>query len=211
MSGAEAARRPWHRGLDRDAVATAALRILDEDGEPALTMRHLAAVLGVEAASLYAHVESKDDLVDAVLDRVLDEVVLPAPTNDPRADLVASLGTYRRTLLAHPAAVPLFTERATRSASQVRLIERSLGLLAAAGLSTRAAVDTHVTLLAYTLGFVVQEVGRSTATPRPVAEASPVLRRALATLAERGVDERFDVGLGLILDGAGVRRRRKPR
>lgn len=196
--------RPWHRGLDRAAVAAAALLVLDDVGERALTMRRVASTLGVEAASLYVHVDSKDDLVDAVLDRVLDEVVLPAPSDDPRSDLVASFGAYRRALLAHPAAVPLLTRRRSRSASQARLIERSLERLGAAGLPSRDAVDAHVTLIAFTIGFVIQEVGRSSATPAPVATASPVLGRALSTLAERDVDDRFAVGLGLVLDGAGV-------
>ena len=55
--------------------------------------------------------------------------------------------------------------------------------------------------MAYVLGFILQEVGRSAAAPREVLEASPVLRRALATLVERSVDERFLVGIDLILDG----------
>jgi hypothetical protein len=38
-----------------------------------------------------------------------------------------------------------------------------------------------------------------------VLAASPVLQRALTALAERSVDERFEVGLGLILDGVGIR------
>ena len=204
MSDTAQGGRPWHRGLDRDAVAIAALRVIDEEGEAALTMRRVARSLGVEAASLYGHVASKDDLVDAVLDRVLDAVLLPAPTANPLADLVAGFAAYRQALVAHPAAVPMLTRRRSRSPSQLRLIVRSIELLEAAGLSTRAAVDTQVTLVAYALGFVFQEVGRPTATPAPLAEASPVLRRTLATLAEREVDERYAVGLALILDGAGV-------
>src|SRR6186997_360067 len=115
----------WHRGLDRGTVARAALRILDEEGRDRLTMRHLAATLQVEAPSLYAHVRSKDDLVDAVLDVVLDGVVLPEPGPDPRAELVDALTRYRRTIVAHPAVVTLMMERAGMSASQARLITRS--------------------------------------------------------------------------------------
>ena len=102
----------WHRGLDRKSVAAEALRILDEEGRTGLTMRRLAASLGVEAASLYAHVASKDDLVDAVLDSVLDSVILPEPDADARASLVAGFTSYRRTLVAHPSIVILMTERA---------------------------------------------------------------------------------------------------
>ena len=194
--------RDWHRGLDRASVTAEALRILDEEGREALTMRHLATALDVEAASLYAHVASKDDLVDAVLDRVLDEVVLPEPRPDARSELVAAFESYRRTLIAHPRVVMLMLDRAHRSPSQARLIARSIELLESLWLSTRGAVDAHVTLVAYVLGFIAQEVGRPTATPASVAAASPTLARALRTVAERSVDERFTVGLELILDGA---------
>ena len=196
--------RPWHRGLDRDAVTAGALRILDDDGRDGLTMRHLANALGVEAASLYVHVRSKDDLVDAVLDRVLDSVALPEPGTDTRDSLVAGFVSYRRAIVAHPAIVGLMTERARFSASQLRLAQRSIELLESAGLSIRAAVDGHVTLIAYVLGFILQEVSRPTTTPPPLTDASPALRRTLSTLAERDVDERFEVGLRLILDGIGV-------
>ena len=193
--------RDWHRGLDRAAVTAEALRILDVEGRDGLTMRRLATALDVEAASLYAHVASKDDLVDAVLDMVLDEVVLPEPSPDARAELVAAFESYRRTLIAHPRVVMLMLERAHRSAAQARLVTRSIELLESLGLSPRAAVDAHVTLVAYVLGFIVQEVGRPTTTPAPVAAASPTLAKALSTLAERTVDERFTVGLEIILDG----------
>jgi AcrR family transcriptional regulator len=193
--------RAWHRGLDRAAVTTEALRILDSEGRDALTLRHLAAALGVEAPSLYAHVRSKDDLVDGVLDAVLDEVVLPGPGLDARAELAAAFGSYRRTLLAHPAAVMLMLERAHYSASQARLVTRSIELFESVGLSTRGAVDAHVTLVAFVIGFIAQEVGRPTRAPQAVADASPVLARALSTLVQRSVDERFAVGLELILDG----------
>ena len=70
----------------------------------------------------------------------------------------------------------------------------------------RAAVDTHVTLVAFTLGFILQEVSRPTTPAVPPAELEQRIGPVLRTLAERSVDERFEVGLHLILDGAGVGR-----
>jgi AcrR family transcriptional regulator len=195
----------WHRGLDRDRLAAEALRILDEEGREALTMRHLASSLQVEAASLYAHVRGKDELIDAVLDRVLDSVVLPDADSDARATLLGGFGSYRRTLVAHPAVVLLMTERSRLSASQLRLAERSIAVLRASGLSLRAAVDGHMTLVAFVLGFILQEVSRPT-TLSAGAVPSPVMEDVIRTLRERSVDERFEIGLGLILDGVGVPR-----
>ena len=199
--------RPWHRGVSRDAVVAEALRIFDDEGREALTMRRLAASLGIEAPSLYAHVRSKDELVDAVLDAVLDSVSLPPDGPDVRASLVAGFGEYRRALLRHPAVVLLMTERATRSGAQYRLARRAIELLEGAGLSSREAVDAQVTLIAFVLGFILQEVSRPVRPPATVPQ-DPVMSRAFTVLSQRSVDERFEVGLGLILDGAGVSVRR---
>jgi len=201
-----AADRRWHRGVTREAITSEALRILDLEGREALTMRHLASVVGVEAASLYAHVGSKDELVDAVLDSVLDTIPLPPIGPDLRTSLADGFRAYRAALLRHPSVVLLMTERARMSGAQVRLARRSIELFEAAGLSHRAAVDGHVTLVAYVLGFLLQEVSRPAARPSAGTPPDPVMARTLATLAERTVDQRFNAGLDLILDGIGVPR-----
>jgi AcrR family transcriptional regulator len=199
---AETTDRPFHRGLDRAAVLAAALRILDQEGRAALTMRRVARELDVEAASLYTHVRSKDDLVDGVLDRILDEVELPATGAAWRPALINAFTSYRATLLAHPVAVSLMTGRARTSPAQYRLVESSLGLLERGGLTMAAAVRVHVALVAYTLGFVLQEVGRPTAASPEALESSPVVRRAIAALSKVSVNDRYQAGLVLILDGA---------
>ncbi|WP_377639626.1 TetR/AcrR family transcriptional regulator C-terminal domain-containing protein [Oryzobacter terrae] len=180
----------------------AALALLDRDGRAALTMRAVARELDVEGASLYTHVRSKDDLVDGVLDLVLEEVVLPPTGTAWRAALVDGFTAYRSTLLDHPAVVPLVTERAHRSRAQARLVERSIVLLEQAGLSTRDAVQAHVTLIAFTIGFVVQEVGRPVRPPSADEEVGPVLERAVAALAQVPVDDRFRSGLETVILGA---------
>ena len=195
-------RRSWHRGLDRDAVVGEALRLLDEEGRDALTMRRLGAALHVEAASLYAHIGGKDDLIDAVLDRVLDGIELPAPGREPQTAIVEGFSAYRRALLAHPTIVLLMTERARFTRAQARLATRSISLFEEAGLSTRRAVDAHVTLVAFVLGFIVQEVARPASPGPALLEDDAVLRRAVAALAQSTPDERFETGLAVILEGA---------
>ncbi|HZP72467.1 MAG TPA: TetR/AcrR family transcriptional regulator [Gaiellaceae bacterium] len=62
------------RGLDREAIVTAALALVDREGLDAVTLRRVADELGASAASLYDYVESKDALVELILDRVLGEI-----------------------------------------------------------------------------------------------------------------------------------------
>lgn len=73
---------PAPRSLSRAAIVDAALKVLDREGLDALTMRRVAEELGTGPASLYAHVDHKDDLVAAVFDRVSGDIELPG-TPDP--------------------------------------------------------------------------------------------------------------------------------
>src|SRR4029077_19067970 len=87
--------------LSRERILTAAIELADQGGIESLTMRKLAQALGVEAMSLYNHVASKGDLVDAMVDRIVSEVDLPAD-----ADWETALRTFaiavHTTLLRHP-------------------------------------------------------------------------------------------------------------
>src|SRR5690242_1478622 len=78
-----APRPPRERALSRDAIAAAALEIVDREGLDAMTMRSVAQSLGTGAASLYAHVASKEELLELVVDRVIAEV---PPLGEPDPD-----------------------------------------------------------------------------------------------------------------------------
>lgn len=60
--------------LSRERVLAAAMELVDAEGIPALTMRRLAADLGVEAMSLYHHVPGKEGLLDGLAEAVLVEI-----------------------------------------------------------------------------------------------------------------------------------------
>src|SRR6476659_7226720 len=83
QSRAPQSREPQSREpLSRERILREALRIADESGVEALTMRRLGDELGFEAMSLYRHVANKDDLLDGMLDLVLEEWQLPAGQGD---------------------------------------------------------------------------------------------------------------------------------
>lgn len=67
-------RQSRQRGLERDTIVAAALGVVDREGLDAATLRRVAEELGTSAASLYDYVESKDVLVELMLDRVLGEI-----------------------------------------------------------------------------------------------------------------------------------------
>jgi AcrR family transcriptional regulator len=62
---------PARRALSRDRIITAAIEFVDRDGLTALTMRRLGKELGVEAMSLYRHVDGREDLLEGIVDRLV--------------------------------------------------------------------------------------------------------------------------------------------
>jgi AcrR family transcriptional regulator len=104
------------RSLTAEDVIAVAGRIVDEHGADALTMRRLADELGVAVTSIYWHVGNRDELVDALVDRLLADVgTLRARGSTPR-DRIGSLARgMRRKLLDRPQLVALAHERAKTS------------------------------------------------------------------------------------------------
>ncbi len=74
---AKAARARRRRPLSLDAIVDVALRIVDEEGTEAVSMRRVAAEFDTGPASLYAYVANKDELLRCVLDRIIEEIVVP--------------------------------------------------------------------------------------------------------------------------------------
>lgn len=131
-----AGRARRERSLSRDAIATAALRIVDEEGLDALTMRTVAHVLGTGAASLYAHVNSKEELLELVVERVIGEVQLPGEPDAARwqeqikemaREIRAVFSRHRDVARASFARIPL-GENALRGTEWMIAVLRAGGL-----------------------------------------------------------------------------------
>src|SRR6266581_5617128 len=106
----EAPAKPRREPLTRQRIIRAALRIMDEEGLEAVTMRRIGRELGVEAMSLYNHVRDKEEILDAICEEVLSEFRFPA--DQAWAETVrAAAREYRRLLLAHPRVITLMTGR----------------------------------------------------------------------------------------------------
>lgn len=121
------------QGVTRDKVLDAALALLDEGGDQALSMRSLAARLDVTAMSLYHHVGDRSGLLRALSDRVYEEVlagteVLP----DPCAEIRRLLGRYHDAVGRHPQlTLAIFAEPAALAGTTRQITERLDVLLAA--------------------------------------------------------------------------------
>jgi AcrR family transcriptional regulator len=150
-SGTGRTRRP--RGsLSREVILAAAEEVASQ-GFAALTMRAVAARLGAVPMALYNHFATKEELVDALLDRVLWRFEPQPPTDDWADDLGRFARAHRRLLARHPWAVaPLFT-RPSPGLGAVRIGEHALGILRRGGLSDARAVAAFSGIIALNYGW----------------------------------------------------------
>ena len=131
-AGRPAARAP----LTRESISRAALALIDEEGLDGLSMRQLGKAMGVEAMAIYHHFRDKGALLDAVMERLCEEIELPSrDAVAPIARLRRIFGSYRGIAIRHPRAFILLVNRRFNTEFLFALYERILEALADAGLT----------------------------------------------------------------------------
>jgi AcrR family transcriptional regulator len=219
------------RALTRERVVAEALAVIAADGAAALSMRGLAARLGVVPGALYRHVRNKEQLCDLAVDGVLAEVKTRADRGPDWTEQVSVLARQLRAVLEdHPGIAGLLKTRDPLGPHSLALAEAFLAALQEAGLAARETALAFSLIYDYTLGFALSD--RTTVNEQRVQD--PATRRqlhaffrslpadqfpVLAVLGEQvwadNRDQRFTVGLDTLLAGlqAASRRsrRRQPR
>ena len=146
------------RQLSRAAIVEATLKVIDADGVGAVSMRAVGRVLGVDAKSLYNHVEGKDGLLDAVAEQLLGAIALPDATGDPLVDLRAIAAAFRERALRHPEAASLVLTRQLASLEGLAPVEAVLAVLHDAGCPPGESVHLLRTFVATVIGVLLREV-----------------------------------------------------
>lgn len=200
--------------LNRGRIVQAALDVIDSQGVEGLSMPKLAKRLGVGVMSLYSHVASKDDLLDAAAQQVLAS--LPEPTGRNWRERIRShFGALRAALLAHPGLGHVLASKNVATPVVLDLLERNLAELTGAGLEGEEAARLYYALLTYTLGFVAWELPRAHAVdPAEYArhwrsaiattspETHPNLHRLQDSLANVATDDQYHDGIDRLLRSA---------
>ena len=145
------------RPLSKERVLRAGLRLVDEHGLDALTMRKLATKLGVEAMSLYNHVENKDDLVGGILGLVESEIEAPNIDGDWKGELRRSVVSAHEALSRHPWAAQIWMSSPRGGSRGTQRAEAMLRSLREAGFSEGLTYHAFHVLNAYSLGYTLQE------------------------------------------------------
>ncbi len=217
-------RRPQ---LTRERVVAEALAVIAKEGVQALTMRTLAARLGVVPGALYHHVRNKEQLQDLVLDGVLAEVDFHVDHAQPWTQQIKVLAQRLREVLEqHPGVAGLLKTRDPLGPHSLALAEAFLMPLQAAGFPDRGAGLAFFLVVDYTVGFAVSSP-RTSVNEQRVRDATirtqlheffrslpPERFPALVALGEHvwldNRDERFAAGLDVLVDGL-EQTRRSPR
>ncbi|MFN8081187.1 MAG: TetR/AcrR family transcriptional regulator [Kineosporiaceae bacterium] len=202
--------------LSRERVLEAAVRIADDAGIAALTMRSLAEELGVKPMSLYHHVRNKEEILDGIVDVVFAEIDLPDPSGDWREQVRRRAGSARQALRRHPWALALLETRTRPGPETLRQHDAMLGTFRAAGFSLPATAHAYAVVDAFVYGFALQEaslpfdgsddvtqVAEPILAEMPLAQYANLAEFAMGHVMQPGYDfgASFAVGLELVLDG----------
>lgn len=206
--------------LDRARIVDAALRLADEGGLGALTVRGVADALSVTPMAVYNHVRDKDALALAIFDHVV-ETYRPADHDEPDVDawLVTTFARIHRALYDHHALAPLVSAwfAAGPAAISMDLFEACLARLEGAGFTPTAAVRAFYALLGLAVGHAsidaairVQLGGEATEAAQRRYEATmaalaagahPTVLRFAPALADAFGPKGFEVALRQVVRG----------
>jgi len=212
--------RAGEERLSREAILTAALRIVDDEGIDALTMRRLASTLEVNPMSLYHHLPNKAAVLAGLAELVFAGLELPDPGDAvPWQDqLKDAARAYRNGLRAHPnLALQVLSDTSAVSDVVVVTMEPFYRALDRAGLTPRQIFESANTIIDFIHGFSLGEAAVRADTfelaPDLVtrveglpAGKAPTLTRVVGDLGAEGLAYDFDDGFesGLVVLTAGI-------
>jgi AcrR family transcriptional regulator len=206
--------------LSREAIVQAAIEVLDEEGADNLSMRRVAEKLGAGAASLYWHVPSKAALIDLILDRVGEELVLPEPDPSRWQEQIKELARNMRAVLTrHRDLARLSLGRVPVGPNLVRTLEWQLAVMRGAGVPDRVAGLTADLMAMFVGAFAYED---STGFEAPMgddvshedmasmmsnylrslpADRFPNILEMVTAVMTPGREARFEFGLDVLVRG----------
>ncbi len=200
--------------LSRERIVRAALRVMDEEGLEAVSMRRVGRELRVEAMSLYNHVADKEDLLTGVIETVMSDFEFPPDADDWKESARRAARAWRDLLKAHPLVITLMSEqrKPMTSIQALRPMEHALSILRTAGLPDGETFRAFRAFGGYIQGYVLAEVANmfggqevdihleDIARLLPTEEL-PHIAASLPHLFRCDFDEEFEYGLDLMIRG----------
>jgi len=216
--------------LSREAIVDAAIRIVDEEGFDAVSMRRVAQEFGTGAASLYAYVANKDELMDLIVDRIMEQSAVDQ--GEPAADVADwqeqikdMVRSGYQVMASHRDIARALLGRIPFGPNGLRNIEAMLRLLRAHGLPDHIAAYAGDLIGQYMVASAIEgymwQQRHPSATPEQIGEAMSQVGdylealpkeefpnlTALARIMVGGNDtdapisDRFELGLDILVRG----------
>jgi AcrR family transcriptional regulator len=172
-----------------------------------MTIRGLAADIGVAPMSLYRHVRDKDDLLDAVVDRLLARAWRPRASPEDWQEWVAEAADrLRNFLVTQPAALHVYLRHPVVSPAAMARYEEMLRVLRRSGADEPGAISAYAAIHTHTIGFATLEASRARwASEQAPAPATPRSDDITAQLAAFTTPTQFAKDVRYLLEG--IRRR----
>jgi AcrR family transcriptional regulator len=193
--------------LSRETIAETALAIADKQGFEAVSMRRVAKALNVGTMSLYYYVKTKDDLVAAMDDALMGEVLLPAlPKPWQRAMTEIAKKTHAM-YLRHPWS-PVAMVSSAPGVNAMRHMEQCLEALSGTSMSARQKLTLLTTIDDFVFGHALRTASGEPVVDRKFAKAQiatgrfPRLKEAFVDAGARPDEDRFENGLKALLNAA---------
>jgi AcrR family transcriptional regulator len=207
--------------LSRERIVRAAVTLIERDGADVVSMRRVAAELGVGTMSLYNHVPNKSALLDGVAEFILSDMEFASgdgtdPDADWRDQARGLAHSFRDVARRYPRSVLVVITRQPRSTVGLRPVEVALAAVRRGGFDGQEAVRLVRTVVSFVLGSLVNEIAVTSAEDTAGAGAANAAGRAelpeelswagfsnvrdlLPVLAEHDHDADFEFGLELLI------------
>ncbi|NGX06510.1 TetR/AcrR family transcriptional regulator C-terminal domain-containing protein [Mycobacteroides franklinii] len=208
--------------LNRETIARAGLALLDQKGSDGLTMRALAASLGVQAPALYWHVKNRRELIDLMGEEIMRDAHEAFDQTSAPWDVFLANGAraMRQAMLRYHQGARILAGTFVTNGGDV--LEPLLDTMTAAGFTVREAARLSPVIYHYTIAFTIEQQARDGSEypgPNPYTEENllakidlhkyPTITEAFAELYDPDFDADFEDGLQVIIDGLRARLRGK--
>jgi AcrR family transcriptional regulator len=202
--------------LNKARIVAAALAIADKEGFAALSMRRVAQELGVATMSLYYYAKSKAELVSAMDDALMAEILVPNLPADWREALRAIAVRTRDVFVRHPWALSSM-QSAPPGVNAMLHMEQCLAALAITRMTTREKLTLLALVDDFVFGYALRETAEDPVVDLDVARKRlttgpyPELKKAFGKKLRMSIPNRFVLGLDAICDKFSERAMRPPR
>ncbi|MEV0583329.1 TetR/AcrR family transcriptional regulator C-terminal domain-containing protein [Nonomuraea sp. NPDC050310] len=207
--------------LNRSTIVETAIELIEREGADAVSMRRIAADLGVGVMTLYNHVPNKAALLEGVAETVLSKIEFRDDPDAPWPDRVRMQAHAFRQIASHyPRSTMVVVSRQLNSTAGLLPVERALATLRSAGFDGPDSVRMLRIFIAYIVGSLLREVGvtptfapahGSAVRPQEVDRALfPQVGELASLLNVCDHEEEFAFGVELLIQAIAVHPRRKP-